>query len=1181
MIKILQKLLAQIAQGLKAALPILLVTIFVLLNVAIWWAGPWINISDSHPLSTVMARTLTSTIFSLACLTLWGLFQWKTLRSLQADQAHDQQLKEDPIKRFEECQEQDLNQVMTGLKKSLNKHNYLYTLPWYLVLGLENSGKTSLINRSGQKFVFSSVIRASGNRTANPFTFDWWIGDHSVLIDPDGELLTQGMTDQDKDGQITRRLWLHFVSWLEKKRSRRPLNGVVIALDIAHLATATNSERAAYANLIRTRLRELMETLSTRLPVYIALTKLDLLHGFEPFFRSYSRDEREQVLGFTFTLSSVDDLDHWLEEFNKEFCDFVERINKILPVALIQCFDAEDRAAIYSFSRQMAGLNDVLRQFLVDAFGSDQFSTSALVRGVYFTSVYQQGVPTDAFVDSASRRYRVPISVNYPQAAENSTTYFTQKLFSQIIYPEAGLASDNFRVAKTKRKIMTLSIVACIIASALLVGTWHQYYLKNIRQADAVLSKVNTYRNHQISDVLLDNGRDILGPLNTIREATLEFGFFRDKPLYLSDFGLYQGHLIGPEVERAYLNLLEYRYLPALMKQVTANLAMADSDEEKLTALRVYRMMTDKSGRYQRMVQSYFASQWQSRYPGDRQTQEYLMQHLDYAMQHTDLRGEINDGNRELITVMEPYDQLISNAQQDIGNQPIEQRVYRNLKQTASATLGAPVNLATQIGPVFDLVYTLREAESEKLEIPRMLTKKGFESYFVPQSDAISEQALIDGWVLGQSDATDFSDEDKRVLREKIRTQYVTDYSDTWRRAINDIDIKYFTDINSAVQSLEIITGNSQPLNRLLDEVTENTLLFPPLPDDDAARDELMKMPKYQVAALIDNQFSGLNSLLNQEPDKPSYMEEVSTAINQLLAYMKSISEAPDVGKAALEATKARLTLTSADPIYVLDRIASGMPRPYDSMLHNLAEENWYVVKQEAIRYLGVRWSEDIYSVYEEKFASRYPFNSNASKDVALDDFEAFFAPDGTLNTFYRDNLKLFLDNDSSLNSTPDGKSLIHQNVLDQLAIAQAIQQAFFNRKGIMDVQFSLEPIEMSASKRRSIINIDGQYVEYNHGPRKTTGLVWPNTLRESTASKVTLVPSAANESPRSVSYQGPWAFFRLLDNSEVVASTTTSVDYRFNIDQGYVTYRLNSEADSNPFTVSLFKSFSVPESLY
>ncbi len=40
------------------------------------------------------------------------------------------------------------------------------------------------------------------------------------------------------------------------------------------------------------------------------------------------------------------------------------------------------------------------------------------------------------------------------------------------------------------------------------------------------------------------------------------------------------------------------------------------------------------------------------------------------------------------------------------------------------------------------------------------------------------------------------------------------------------------------------------------------------------------------------------------------------------------------------------------------------------------------------------------YKEYKEKLASRYPFNINASKDVSLKDFEVFFAPGGTLDTF-------------------------------------------------------------------------------------------------------------------------------------------------------------------------------------
>lgn len=1175
------KFLKKTAPGIKSAIPVLLVIIILLFGIAIWWAGPWLEYNEEHPLESVMARSIATAIFVLFCLAVWGVIQWRRLAGYREELVREQELQEDPIQRYEERQEVELNQVMQNLKQSLNKRNYMYALPWYLVMGLENAGKTSLINRSGQNFVFSSVMRASGKQSENPFSFDWWIGDDSVLIDPDGELLTQNATREGTGGEMERRLWTHFLRWIEKTRNRRPLNGVVLTLDTAHLISATASERRAYANLLRARLRELMETLSTRLPVYVCLTKLDLLHGFEPFFRQYTRAQREEVMGFTFTMKSVEDLDSWLEEFDKDYSGFVERINELLPGALLQCFDSEDRMGIYSFCRQMAGLHDVLRQFFEEALGSDQFSTAPLVRGVYFSSVYQQGVPTDAYVDAAARRYGLDHSVHSAQIASNSTTFFTQNLFNRIIYPEAGLASDNFRVAKKKRQVMMLSIVACTLVSVLLVGSWQRYYVKNVGHADAVLETVKNYNEKFSDEVIIDNGQNILGSLNAIREATLKFGFFREKPRYISDMGLYQGHLIGPEVEQTYLGLLESLYLPALMKRAAEDIAAAKTDEEKLAALRVFRMLTDKSGRYKNFVENYFAKKWQQTYPGNRETQEMLMQHLKYAMKHTDLHNKREHGDEIAEGILKPYDSLVATVQTSLNKMPVEQRVYRNLKQNASGVLGAPLNLPAAIGPIFDVVFSPRVKGVDALQIPRLLTKKGFETYFIPKSDSVSELALIDSWVLGQTTSINFSEEDKRVLREKIREQYISDYVNTWRAAMNNIDMKYFSDINSAALVLENVTGNSNPFARLLNVLTENTNLFPQLPEGDTAREQMMTSPRYKVAAMIDKQFAGINALTIKDESKPAYIDEVLDAVIQLQTYLKSIADAPDMGKAALDKTKARVNLNSVDPIYVLQRIATGLPQPFDAMINKMAKESWFVVKQEAIRHLEVRWANDVHKEYREKLANRYPFNPSANKDVALIDFESFFGPAGTLNQFYENNLKLFLDENIISEDSDEGSSLIRHDVLAQLKAAKRIQRAFFNNKGVLDVEFTLEPVEMSPDKRRSIINVDGQFVEYSHGPRKSVELIWPNTLRAASASKLTLVPAEVNKSPRSIYIQGPWAFFRLLDNGEVVSASATSVDYKFVVDKGTVRYRLYSEADSNPFTSALFKSFHLPPTLY
>ncbi|ASA57974.1 type VI secretion protein IcmF [Vibrio gazogenes] len=1182
MLKKIFGLLKKLMPSMVALVPALLLISFILINIAIWWAGPWLTIYDTKPLASITARIFASVLVFLLAAAVWGFWQWRKLQNYEAEQQKEEIFRQDPVKLMEERQEVELNQVITNMRKSLkNKRDFLYSSPWYLVLGLENAGKTSLINRSGQNFTLSSVMRASGQRSENPYSFDWWIGDKAVVIDPDGELLTQGNRDEDNDGEMERRLWKHFVEWLERTRSRRPLNGIVLALDVSHLATAKASERKAYASILRARLRELMETMSIQLPVYIALTKLDLLYGFEPFFRHYSKAEREEALGFTFQLNPNDDQDAWLQEFENDYLQFMSTINDMLPKAVSVPMEADERHGVYSFSRQISGLKDILTQFFRETLGNDQYSLSAVVRGAYFTSVYQQGVPTNAFDDAASRRYGLDHAINRAQIAKNSTVYFASQLFSNIIYAESGLASDNRRVAKRKRRLMMLSGVTCTIASLLLFGAWQRYYAVNVEHADAVLTKVNQFKNELPKNIYQASQRDMLDSLNKIRQATLEFGFFRNKSKYFSDMGLYQGHTIGPMVEKTYLNLLETRFLPILLSDVIVKMNEAKTEVEKLDALRVYRMMTDKEGRYKDIVLDYFGKYWQQEFPARRAVQEELMGHLDYAMDHTDLTTARKNGDPNADKIMGAYDQTIAKVQTELNAMPNKQRVYRNLKLNAPTVLGPALNLRNLVGPIFDLVFDERVMNGDGLYIPQMLTKRGFEDYFIPQVESVSKLALIDGWVLGQNRSAEFSEADKQDLRDKIRGLYVADYTKTWRAALAEVDIKYFKDINDAVTVLDNITSSVEPIQRLLRTLEANTKMIAGIPDDSAAQSELLKSPKYRVASMIDTPFADLNGMLDAVGDKPAYINEVMGSIDELKLYLKGIQASPDMGMAALNATKARMKLVNGDPIYTLRRVASGLPAPLDRIFTKLADESWYVIKQEAVKYLEVRWHDDVYRVFREKLADRYPFNPNSNKDASLTDFEEFFAPNGILDSFYQNQLKIFIDEKVGLSDSDSGQSVVKAEVLEQIERARQIQDAFFNRKGVLDVSFSIEPIRLTGNKRRSVLNVDGQFLSYSHGSRENVELIWPNTLRDSAISKITLIPTKSNLSPRSIIIQGPWAFFRLLDAGDVLAASTTSVDYKFTVDGGDMVYRINSEADMNPFTQRLFKSFKLSGNLY
>jgi type VI secretion system protein ImpL len=261
--------------------------------------------------------------------------------------------------------------------------------------------------------------------------------------------------------------------------------------------------------------------------------------------------------------------------------------------------------------------------------------------------------------------------------------------------------------------------------------------------------------------------------------------------------------------------------------------------------------------------------------------------------------------------------------------------------------------------------------------------------------------------------------------------------------------------------------------------------------------------------------------------------------------------------------------------------MADNQPEPLNRLLTRLATESWRVVLDQAVAQLEREWYREVYQPFQQNLARHYPFNPDSGRDVALQDFERFFAPGGVLDAFYQDNLKLFLEDHPEQVGDARRAGLVRGAVLTSLENADRIRRAYFTRGGSLDVEFSLEPLNLSANKRRSVVNVDGQLVEFSHGPRQSIPLVWPNTLRDSVESRITLVPVQVNRSPRSLSESGPWALFRLLDKADITGVSSSAVDVRFRVDDGDMRYRLHAASNTNPFTQQLLAGYRIPRSLY
>src|SRR6056297_368814 len=1179
---------------LKNAAPVTLVLGIIALLVATWWLGPRWELSGAFPLAAWQMRALVTLGVVLVVAMVWGMMLARRLRKVNVRQAEAQKEQEDPILPMERKQQRLLDRQPAALKSSLPGRKGIYRLPWYLVMGLEDAGKTSLIQRSGQTYTLTNVTR-NNRLDRNAFGFDWWIGDEGVLIDPDGELLSQSQ-GEGAGAEIQQRLWHHFIAWLERNRPQRPLNGVVLAVDLASLSVADPGQRRDRAILLRTRLRELMEQIGSRLPVYVTFTKMDLLYGFGPLVRTLSKQEKEQALGFTFSLEGQMDNDDWLNQFADRYTAMVERLTDRLPDVLANTRDAEERAAAYSFTRQLAGLKPVLEHFLTDLLSADVFSTPAMVRGTYFTSVLQEGVPEDAFVSAAAANYQIAGPIQPAQRAGQSATLFTRALFPEIIYPEAGLAGDNRRVIQSRQRRLAVAAVVAICAGAGMTAGWQHFFIKNAEAATAVENRVQGFiDNWQPVGFEPDNtGRNLLGPLDELREATLAFGDHRRNWPLLSDMGLYRGHEVGPEVEESYLDMLAYQYLPALMFGVMAEMGQApENSTERLEHLRVLRMLYDASGRRDDIVTRYMQNHWQQAFPGQSELQQRLLGHLDYAMAHTDLAQLTRQGDAVADMTLAPFRSSVEWAQHELGRIATPDRVYRDLEIEAEQEFRAPLELARVSGPAFSTVFTRVDGygepshsgaavEEDPLTIPALLTREGLEKWFLRKSGSVTELALVDAWVLGRRDNVDFSKADEARLLASLQTLYAEHYAEAWRTALSRIDIQRFEDLNHGVRILENLTSGHEPLASLLGQVRRNTRLVPAAEGEDAAARELLEQsPHFRMLQDIERQFAELNQLTRENGDQPTGLEQIMLVVGELHEYMRNIQEAPDKGKAALAAARARMGLQGVDPIFTLQRMADNQPEPLNRLLNRLATESWRVVLDQAVAQLEREWYREVYQPFQQNLARHYPFNPDSGRDVALQDFERFFAPGGVLDAFYQDNLKLFLEDHPEQVGDARRAGLVRGAVLTSLENAEQIRRAYFTRGGSLDVEFALEPLNLSANKRRSVVNVDGQLVEFSHGPRQSIPLVWPNTLRDSVESRITLVPVQVNRSPRSLSESGPWALFRLLDKADITGVSSSAVDVRFRVDDGEMRYRLHAASNTNPFTQELLAGYRLPRSLY
>ncbi|HEY1690921.1 MAG TPA: type VI secretion system membrane subunit TssM [Polyangiaceae bacterium] len=329
-----------------------------------------------------------------------GIFKARALERDLIKQAEQQMMNARPDRRGEIMQLQQ--QMQMGLAAFRARGGgggaALYRMPWYMIVGPPGAGKTTALRHSGLAFPFVDPRSGGGVRgIGGTRNCDWWFTNDAILLDTAGRYAVEA-DDFDE--------WTSFLDTLKKYRSRKPINGVLVAISVTDLMEAREDQIETIAQHLRARIDELAARLHMMVPIYLMLTKVDLVAGFVETWGDMRKSERGQIWGVTFPLAGAQNRDP-AKAFEAEFDLLVERMHARAVKRVASERQADQRPRIYQFPIEMANLRQILVDFIGALIQPNNYRETPILRGVYFTSGTQEGRPIDRVIGGMMAAYQL------------------------------------------------------------------------------------------------------------------------------------------------------------------------------------------------------------------------------------------------------------------------------------------------------------------------------------------------------------------------------------------------------------------------------------------------------------------------------------------------------------------------------------------------------------------------------------------------------------------------------------------------------------------------------------------------------------------------------------------------------------------------------------------------------
>lgn len=1187
----------------------LMLIALLILALLVWWVGPLIKVGELTPLQSTLARALTIGVIVALVVVRWLLSKWKAKRASRQLVDGLTQATDSRAAPAEHAEQKVLSERFTDaiatLRKmrltaagckpgwrdwlSLSGGNYLYELPWYVFIGAPGSGKTTALVNSGlnfplaEKFGPGAIRGVGGTRNC-----DWWFTDDAVLIDTAGRYTTQ-----DSHGADDKSAWDGFLSLLKKSRPRRPLNGVFLTVSAGDLLSHNLEQRTALAASIRARLLELDERLATRLPVYVLVSKSDLLYGFSEYFADLGKEQRAQVLGFTLPLEESAHLSEHgiIAPFEREFALLHTRLDQGLIERMQQEPDATRRAAVFGFPAQFVAIGPLLQDFLDQVFTGSRFAQPPWVRGVYFTSGTQEGSPIDRMMGALSRSFGLERAM-LPAQKASGRSYFLNNLLKEVVFPEQRLAGADAKVERRSHVARIAGITAMLVFTVGLLAAWGLSAWKNVQYLHSVEEKVEPVRKSLAA--LPPQGASLVqvSPLLTAVRDIWKTSFNRDgdEPVSMA-LGLYQGDKLEAAAQQAHQRALREAFLPQLSRRVEDQLRSAQRDnlEYLYEALKTYLMLHQPEHFDADALKAWIMLDW------ERTLDRGITEEQRNALQQQ-LNTLIGQGPPRLQAADE---NLVRSVRALLASYPAEQRVFSRLKRQRLGRDIPPVTVASTAGPSAPLVFERASGKPLTEGVPGVFTYDGYHKRFQSEVGAVS--ALLaeeDPWVLGQEKSAMDRARDVAALgalTDRVRRLYLEEYAKVWQAFLGDVRLVRADSIEKNIEIARTLSGTDSPLANLLRAAVRETTLTPrqttgensageraaqTVKDARRGLEELLgagegnkQVPVGKtIESIVDDRFEPLRRLVTPVTQGgPAPIDDALKLFNDVYVYLTAVDTA----------VRSRSAPPPGDVAGKLKSDAGRLPEPVRSMIEGLSSTG---AAQARVAERG-NLSQDLRPITEfcqRAIAGRYPFVESSTHDVLPEDFGQMFGTGGMMDEFFQKRLVQLVDT-----STRPWRyrPVAEQGAFSPAAIRQferadRIRQIFFRGGGKgPSIRLDFKPLELDAAITQFTLDVDGQIVKYAHGPVVPMSVQWPGP-RNSNQVRISVQPPAASGTS-GITTEGPWALFRMLDKGQLAAADMPEkFIVTFQVDARRAQFEVTTNSVQHPLRLRELREFACPEGL-